>query len=170
MLDPLYEQVIVWVGLALLLILCLPFTGIQKLVLELSAWTLRLALLALLGGAAYLWFRPGDLPGAVTQTLDSFPHLRALLPEPGTQHFGVCVVSLIVVALLPLLAALDVSRKLAGWRLRRLRALATGPKEVEASPAPPVSPTPCRRVDRRAAADTLAEASRKAFHPANQSE
>ena len=43
--NPLFEQVIAWVGLALLLLLCLPITGIQKLVLDLCAWALRLALL-----------------------------------------------------------------------------------------------------------------------------
>jgi hypothetical protein len=175
MLDPLYEQVIAWVGLALLLVLCLPFAGIQKLVLEVYAWGLRLALLALLGAAAYLWFRPGDLPVQVTDTLSTFPRLGGILPEPGTQHFGICATSLIVVTLLPLLATLDVSRKLAGWRLRRLRVLATEPKALEESPAPPASqprPAPVvRRVDRRAAAATLTEAgSRKPGRAANQPE
>jgi hypothetical protein len=172
MLDPLYEQVIAWVGLALLLVLCLPFAGIQKLVLEVYARALRLALLALLGAAAYLWFRPGDLPVQVTDTLNTFPRLRGVLPEPGTQHFGICATSLIVVTLLPLLATLDVSRKLAGRRLRRLRALATEPKALEVSPAPQPSPAPVvRRVDRRAAAATLAEAgSRKPLRAANQPE
>jgi hypothetical protein len=174
MYDPLYGQVIAWAGLALLLMLCLPFAGIQKLVLEVYAWALRLALLALLGAAAYLWFRPGDLPVEVTDTLNGFPRLRAILPEPGTQHFGVCAASLSVTVLLPLLAMLDVSRKLAGWRLRRLRALAAEPKVVEA-PAPPASrlgPAPVvRRVDRRAAAEALAEVgSRKPSRAANQPE
>ena len=159
MFDPLYEQVIAWVGLALLLVLCLPFARIQKLVLEVYACALRLALLALLGAAAYLWFRPGDLPVEVTDTLNSFPRLKAILPEPGTQHFGVCAAALLVIVLLPLLATLDVSRKLAGWRLRRLRALAAEPKVVESPVASELRPAPVvRRVDRRAAADTLAEA------------
>src|SRR5262249_23767233 len=121
MLDPLVEQVIVWVGLALLLVLCLPLARIQKLVLEVYAWAVRLALLGLLGAAAYLWFRPGDLPVEVMDTLDNFPGLQAILPEPGTQHFGVCTAALLVIVLLPLLAILDVSRKLAGWRLGRVR-------------------------------------------------
>jgi hypothetical protein len=171
MYDPLYGQVIAWVGLALLLLLCLPFAGVQKLVLEVCAWALRLALLALLGAAAYLWFRPGDLPVEVTDTLNGFPRLRAVLPGPGTQHFGVCVASLPVIVLLPLLAVLDVSRKLAGGRLRRLRALAAEPKPVE-PPAPAPRPAPVvRRVDRRAAADALAGAgSRKPSRAANQPE
>src|SRR5262245_37609531 len=147
MYDPLYEQVIAWVGLALLLLLCLPFAGIQKLVLEVYACALRLALLALLGAAAYLWFRLGDLPVQVTYTLNSFPRLSSILPEPGAQHFGVCVAALLVAMLLPLLAVLDVSRKLAGWRLRRLRTLAAesrvvGPPAAQPMPAPAV-----RRVD-----------------------
>src|SRR5262249_20437341 len=96
MIDPLYEQVIAWVGLALLLVLCLPFARIQKLVLEVYAWALRLALLALLGAAAYLWFRPGDLPVEVTDALNDFPLLQAILPEPGTQPFGVCAAALLV--------------------------------------------------------------------------
>src|SRR6266480_4124630 len=114
MLDPLYEQVIAWVGLALLLVLCLPFTRIQKLVLNVYAWALRLALLALLGAAAYLWFRPGDLPVEVTDTLNGLPRLKAILPDPGRQHFGVCAAALLVIVLLPLLALLDIGRKLAG--------------------------------------------------------
>jgi hypothetical protein len=169
MLNPLVEQVIVWVGLALLLVLCLPLARIQKLVLEVYAWALRLALLGLLGAAAYLWFRPGDLPVAVTDTVDNFPGLQAILPEPGTPHFGVCTAALFVIVLLPLLAILDVSRKLAGWRLRRLRALAAEPKVAESPPAPERRPAAVvRRVDRRAAADTLAEAgSRRPFRATN---
>jgi len=173
--DPLYEQVIAWVGLALLLVLCLPFAGMQKLVLEVSAWALRLALLAFLGAAAYLWFRPQDLPVQVTETLEAFPGLGSILPEPGAQHFGICAAALIVVALLPLLAVLDVSRQLAGRRLRRLRDLAAAAKAAEGAAAPPTAPPrpapAVRRVDRRSAAATLAEAgSRKRIGAPNQPE
>jgi hypothetical protein len=172
MFDPLYEQVLAWVGLALLLVLCLPFAGIPKLVLEVYAFALRLALLALLGAAAYLWFRPGDLPVEVTDTLNSLPHVKAILPEPGTQSFGVCAAAFLVLALLPFLAMLDVSRKLAGWRLRRLRALAAEPKIVESPTASESRPAPVvRRVGRRAAADTLADAgSRRSFRAPNPQE
>src|SRR5262245_52741197 len=149
--DPLYEQVIAWVGLALLLLLCLPFAGTQKLVLEVSAWALRLALFALLGAAAYLWFRPQDLPAQVTDTLEAFPGLGNILPEPGAQHFGICAAAPIVLALLPLLAALDVSRQLAGRRLCRLRALAAEAKEAGGAAGGPVAPArpaaAVRRVD-----------------------
>jgi len=166
--DPLYEQVIAGAGLASLLILCLPFAWIQKLVLEVYAWALRLALLALLGAALYLWVRPGDLPVRVADTVKSSPPLADILPEPGTQYFGVCAGSLLVALLLPLLAILDVTRKVAGWRLRRLRALAAEPKVVEGPPASQPRPAPVRRVDRRAAAATLAEVgSPKPSRPAN---
>jgi hypothetical protein len=162
MLDPIYQQVIVWVGLALLLVLCLPFAGIQKLVLEICAWGLRLALLALLGAAAYLWFRPSELPVEVTDALNNIPWLRTILPEPGVHHFGACAAGLVVIVLLPVLALLDVGRRLAGRRLRRLGALADAPiveekTIVQALPAPEPKPAPPpRRVDRRAAANTLA--------------
>jgi hypothetical protein len=172
MYDPLYAQVIAWVGLALLLVLCLPFARIQKLVLEVCTWVLRLALLALLAAAVYLWFRPGDLPVQVTDTLSTFPSPGGILPRPGTQHFGVCVASCLVAALLPLLTVLDVSRKLAGWRLRQLRAVAAEPKAAEETPAPQPRPAPvAHRVDRRAAAATLAGVgARKPAHTANHTE
>jgi hypothetical protein len=167
--DLLSQQVIAWVGLAVLLLLCLPFAGIQKLVLEVYAWALRLALLAVVGAAAYLWFRPGDLPAQVTDALDTFPRLKAILPEPGAQHFGVCAAAPLVIVLLPLLAVLDVSRKLAGWRLRRLHALAAETKGVQPPPASEPRPAPVvHRADRRAAADTLANAgSHKALRAPN---
>jgi hypothetical protein len=170
--DPLFQQVIAWVGLALVLLLCLPIARLQKLVLELYAWALRLALLAVIGAAAYLWFRPGDLPAAATNALNAVPGLKAILPEPGARHFGVCAASALVILFLPLLAILDVSRKLAGWRLRRLRALAAEPKAVQSPPASEPRPAPiASRVDRRAAADTLANAgSRKAFVAADPME
>jgi hypothetical protein len=159
MIDPLYEQVIVWGGLALLLLLSLPLTRLQKLVLEVYALALRLTLFALLAAAAYLWLYPQNLPAEVTQTLSRYPNVGAILPEPGTPTFGVCAASLLVIILLPLMAILDVSRKLAGWRLSRLRTLAAEPKVVVSPPAPEVHAAPAvRRVDRRGAADALAQA------------
>jgi hypothetical protein len=160
--DPLYGQVIAWVGLALLAVLCLPIARIQKLLLEVSAWALRLALLGVLGAAAYLWFRPQELPVQVTETLEAFPPLGTVLPEPGAQHFGICMAALLVAPLLPVLAVLDVSRQVAGGRLRRLRTLAAEAKAADGSlAAPPASATPAhpvRRVDRRSAAAALADA------------
>ena len=160
MFEPLYAQIIAWAGLALLLLLCLPFAAIHKLILEVSAFVLRIALLGVLAAAAYLWFRPGELPPVVTSTLNDLPQVRSILPDPGMQYFGACLAGLIVIPLLPVLAVLDVSRKLAGWRLCRLRALAAEPKAVQ-SVSEPASAQPAvvvRRVDRRAAANTLADA------------
>jgi hypothetical protein len=156
MFEP-YMPAVALAGLAVLLVLCLPLARVQKLVLELSAWALRLALLALLGAAAYLWFYPADLPAEVADAFNnvvgSFPRLRGVAPEPGTPYFGVCTAALLVGVLLPLLAVLDVTRRLAGWRLRRLRALAAAPQVVETPPAPAPA---VHRVNRRAAADALA--------------
>jgi len=153
------EPVIACVGLAVLFVLCLPLAGIQKLILELSAWALRIALVALLGGAAYLWYDPGLLPPQVPEALSRLPWLQPYLPDPATPYFGTAVAAVIVTALLPLLAVLDVTRALAGRRLRHLRALTTQPVvEVVRTPVPVAQrPVPVlRRTDRRAAADALA--------------
>jgi hypothetical protein len=170
MFDPLYIQVLAWLGLALLVLAFLFFSGIQKLVLELYAWLVRLALLGVVGAAAYLWFQPADLPVVVKDTLDELPRLRAILPETGTPSFGVYAATPLVFLLVPLLAILDVSRKLAGGRLRKLRTLTEEQKVVQPQPAQIASrPTvPVRRVDRKAAANTLAEAgSGKRANPAD---
>ena len=82
MIDPQYLPILAWAGLALLLVLCLPFVGFSKLVLEVSALALRLGLFALLAGAAYLWFRPAELPAQVPDSLNSFPRLAEYLPDP----------------------------------------------------------------------------------------
>ena len=153
-----YEQILAWSAVALLVVLCLPLAGIHKLILEVSAWALRLALLALLGAAAYLWFYPEQLPAEVVQTLDDFPRLKAVLPDPAAQYFGISVAAPVVAALLPLLAVLDVTSKLAGRRLRRIRALtATRPAVETVQPvvAEPRSGFVVRRIDRRTAADAM---------------
>ena len=161
-----FEPVLALVGLALLAILCLPFSGFQKLVLEIYGLALRLALLALLAGAAVLCLRPELLPLAEAENvLSLFPRVRQILPEPGTPLFGAAVAALVTAVLLPLLAVFDVSRKLAGWRLRRLRVLT---REVRTEAAPAAAPAVQRLVDRRTAANTLAEAgSRKPYRVAD---
>src|SRR5262245_7129319 len=111
-----YEQGIAWIGLALLLLLCLPLPAIRKPVLRIYGGALRLALRALLAAAAYLWFRPAQLPVEVTDTLRNFPLVMALLPEPATQLFGISAAAVVVAILLPLLAVLDVCGKLADVR------------------------------------------------------
>jgi hypothetical protein len=157
-----YEHVIAWIGLVLLLLLCLPFPAIQKLILRIYSWALRLALLALLGAAAYLWFRPEQLPVEVTDTLGNFPLATALLPEPGTRLFGISAAAVVVAILLPLLAVLDVCGKLADVRpgQRRVRGVEPGAEEpLRPAPAPQRGPAPApRRVGRRGAADAMAEA------------
>jgi hypothetical protein len=153
------EPILVCVGLTLLFVLCLPFAGIHKLILELSAWALRVLLIALLAAAAYLWFDPARLPADVTAAFSEFPRVRVLLPDPATPYFGVTVAAVVVTALLPVLAVLDVTRRLAGSRLRRLRALTTQSEVEVVRPAPLASERPVpvlRRTDRRAAADALA--------------
>jgi hypothetical protein len=169
-----YEQILPWVGLGVLLLLCLPIPSVQKVVLEVSAWVLRLCMIALLLAGVYLWFRPNDLPAQVSGVLSDFPRLLALLPAQGSQVFALCLACWIVVAFVPVLAMLDVTRALAGARLYRLRTLAATPvvPVVATSPtAPPVEavlPTAdevvepgvpiMRPVQRRTAADAMASA------------
>jgi hypothetical protein len=153
---------VAWAGLVVLAILCLPVA--RKFVLELSAWALRLAMLGLLAGGAYLWFRPDAMPAGVSNALDNESWLLSILPDRSAAHFGICAASVVVMALLPLLAALDVTRKLAGWRLRRLRMLTDEPVAVAAiaEPVAAVVETPpdgvpvMRPVERRTAANAIA--------------
>jgi hypothetical protein len=167
-----YEQILPWVGLGVLFILCLPISPVQKLVLEVSAWALRLGMIGLLAAGVYLWFRPGNLPAEVSTALSNFPQLQSWLPDQATPQFGLCLACCAVAALVPLLAVLDVSRKLAG-KLARLRRLATTPPVETRSetappaklavPAEPAEPMPVgvpilRPVERRTAAQTIAAA------------
>src|SRR5262245_63038432 len=146
--------IVAWAGLIVLAILCLPVA--RKFVLELSAWALRLAMLALLAGGAYLWFRPDAMPTGVSRVLDTEPWLLTILPDRSAAYFGICAASVVVLALLPLLAALDVTRKLAGWRLRRIRILANEPVAVAAIAETPPDGVPVMRpVERRTAANAI---------------
>lgn len=151
------ERIVLWVGLGVLIVLCLPISRIQKLVLEIFAWSLRLAMIALLAAGAYLWFRPGEMPADVSNVLNDFPGLLALLPAQGSPEFALCLACWIVAALVPFLAVLDVSRKLAG-RVHRIRTLTAHPV-VTAAPAQTVVSVPILRpVDRRTAASVLTSA------------
>jgi hypothetical protein len=142
-----YEQILPWVGLGVLFILCLPISPIQKLVLEVSAWALRLGMIALLAAGVYLWFRPGNLPAEVSAALSNFPQLLSWLPDQATPQFGLCFACCAVALLVPLLAVLDVSRKLAGRRLCQLRRLAaTQPAETRSEPAPSAELAPLAEV------------------------
>ena len=172
-----YEPILAWAGLAVLFLLCLPFVGARKVVLEVCAWGLRAVLLATLAGGAFLWFRPEQTPAAVYTALETFPQLRDLLPAVGTPLFGLAAACLVTAVFLPLLAVFDVTRRLAGYDLRRrpVAVVAPAPEPVAvvdpAATAYPLGrpgPMP-RRPDRRAAAEAMAEVgSRKPFRVADQ--
>jgi hypothetical protein len=161
-----YEQILPWVGLGALLILCLPIPLVRRLVLEVSTWALRLGMIALLAGGVYLWFRPGDLPTVISDALNNVPWLIALLPDRGSPAFGLCAACWVVAALVPLLAALDVTRRLAGRRLYRVTA--AGPVVAEPVAEPLVEPVATERtpvglpvlrpVERRTAAAAMTSA------------
>ena len=160
--SPQILPVIAWAGLVVLAILCLPVA--RKFVLELSAWALRLAMLAMLAGGAYLWFRPAEMPAGVSNFFDAEPWLLSILPDRSAAHFGICAASLVVLVLLPFLAMLDVTRRLAGRRLERIRLL-TDDTVVEAAIAEPETPVVesapmgvpvMRPVQRRTAANAIA--------------
>lgn len=164
-----------WAAAVILAIFCLPIGACQKFILSIITWVLRLTLLAVLAAGAYLYFRPGDMPAKVSNTLNDFPRVLNILPDRTAPHFALCLASLIVAPLVPLLMVLDVTRALAGRRLRRIRTLTNGPTEVivaretrrqavvETAAAPRAETTPMavpvlRPVDRRTASTTITEA------------
>jgi hypothetical protein len=150
-----------WAGAILLAVCCLPIFGIAKVVVEVATWALRLALLGLLAGGAYLFFRPGDLPAGVSNALNNSPELVALLPDRTAAHFGLCAASWIAAALVPFLAVLEVTRRVASHRL--VRAVPHAEREVYSAPvaeALPDEPAPVgvpvlRPIDRRTASATI---------------
>lgn len=154
-------DILPWVGLGVLFFLCLPIPLTQKIVLEVSSWVLRLGLVGLLAGGVYLWFRPGEMPGGITRMLADNPPLMNLLPPAGSPTFGLCLACWVVAACVPLLAALDMSR-----RACRIRMLAT--ERVILPPPEPALPTAepieevgvpvLRPIERRTAAAALATA------------
>lgn len=151
-----------WAGAILLAICCLPIFGIARVVVEVATWVLRLALLALLAGGAYLFFRPGDLPAGVSNALNTSPELMALLPDRSAAHFGLCAASVIAALLVPFLAVLEVTRRMAG---RRVVATVSRTQREEVVQAPvaealPDEPAPdavpvLRPIDRRTASATI---------------
>jgi hypothetical protein len=122
-----------WAALVILAIFCLPIGACQKFILSIVSWALRFAMLAVLAGGAYLYFRPADMPAQVSNALNDFPRLLSILPDRSAPHFALCLASLIVAPAVPLLMVLDVTRALAGRRLRRIRALTNGRTEVVAA-------------------------------------
>ena len=159
------EQILPWVGLGGLFFLCLPIPLVQKLVLEVSVWALRLGMIGLLAAGAYLWFRPGELPARVSSVLSDFPRLLALLPEQGSPAFALCLACWVVAALVPVLAMLDVSRK---WARRHfvapvatvapVAAVVTKPSVATAEEPAPVGVPVMRPVERRTAANAISSA------------
>lgn len=164
-----------WAGLVVVAILCLPIGACQKIVLSIVSWALRIALLAVLAGGAYLFFRPGDMPAQVSNVLNDLPRLLSILPDRAAPRFGLCLACLVVAPLVPVLMMLDVTCALAGRRLSRIRALTTGPVDVVAAretgqrtigdktPGRPADTTPeavpvMRPVDRRTASTTITSA------------
>lgn len=160
-----YEQVLAWAVLTVLLVLCLPLAGITRLLLAVASWGLRLALVTLLVAAGYLWFYPDQFPAEVMGILNGYPRATAFLPYSGTPYFGVGVIAPVVALLLPVLAALDVFRKLSGLRLHRHSTLAANVAVAAAPPASVQAPAPAARAaDRRTAADAMAAAARRPGH------
>jgi hypothetical protein len=125
-------NILTWVGVGILFLMCLPFPRVSKLILEVSAFCLRLLLLATLVGGAYLWFHPEMVSAAEVHDFYQglSPQLQQVIPAPGTPLFGLVLAGLAVLMYLPVLAVLDVCRQLAGQRLRRLRRLSSGHFEV----------------------------------------
>ena len=154
-----YENVIGWAALGLLFVLCLPISGVQRLILLVYGWAIRLTLMGLVGAAAYLWFRPQQIPVEVTDTVNNFAWLRNILPETGTPLYGMCLVGLIAVVLLPMLMVIDVCRRRSvrgPMEVVTARSVdRTEPVRIDALPPPPPIPS---RHGRRAAADAMAQA------------
>jgi len=160
-----YEQIIPWAVLGLLFILCLPIPVVRRFILAVTVWALRLALLALIGGAAYLWFRPSDVPAWVVDTAAAFPRLRDALPDPTTPNFGIAVAAIIVGAMLPVLAVLDACRRAARADRDRVRSAEPAGGTSSEAPAEPARAPAQRPTGRTAAADAIASAGSRPARP-----
>jgi hypothetical protein len=106
-----YENIIAWAVLGLVLILCLPLPRVQRFLLSLYGLGLRFGMLVLVAAAAYLWFRPAQLPSEIADTVLASPLLTRLLPEPGAPIFAICAIGLIALVVLPLIALIAVCRR-----------------------------------------------------------
>jgi hypothetical protein len=158
------ENIIAWAGLGLIFLLCLPCAVVQRSLLAIYGLGLRLGMLALIAAAGYLWFAPTQLPTEIADVVRSAPLLKNILPEPGTPIFTVSAVALIAIAVLPLIAVIDVCRRAVG---RRATVAATEAVRVQEAlhvsdgrpaPAPYAPSKPPLRFGRRAAANALAKA------------
>jgi hypothetical protein len=158
-------DILPWVGFGALLLLCPPILPVQRVVLDVSTWAMRIALVGLLLAGAYLWFRPGDLPRSVASVLSDFPGLLALLPERGSPAFALCLACWIVAAFVPLLAAFELTRRHEAARERvvveetRETILPLGEPVVDEVGVPILRP-----IERRTAAAALAVAGSRTTH------
>jgi hypothetical protein len=116
--------ILLWGSAALLFLLCIPTAGTRRFVLEVFAFVLRISMWAVLIAGGVLWFHPEWLPRECANFVNTSPELSRFLPAPGTQVFGLTAACFIAAVTLPCLAMLDVTRQLAGERLRRLREMA----------------------------------------------
>jgi hypothetical protein len=151
------EQIIPWFGLSLLAVLCLPLPAVRRLVLGLTAVALRLGLIAVLGGAAYLWFRPTELPAAVLDVVSACPRLLTILPDLLTPNFGIALAAVLVGTVLPVLAIVDACRAPERVVERVEPRPAAAVVEVPVAAAPVRTP-PARPAGRAAAADAITAA------------
>jgi hypothetical protein len=151
-------EILPWVGLGILLFLCLPIPLTQKLILAVSTWVLRLMLIGLLAAGVYLAFRPGELPASLSATLADHPQLLKWLPAPGSAAFGLCLACWIVLPFVPLLAAFDATRRfyLAPARVTVMET--TEPALPTAELVEEVGVPVLRPIERRTAAAALATA------------
>ena len=167
-----YENIIAWSALGLLLLLCLPFVGLQRFMLNVYGGLLRLGMVALVVSAGYLWYYPQRVPADVAHLVHATPLMLNNLPDPGTPLFGICTVALISIVMLPLLAVIDICRSSVRRNAAVFHSERVAPQpqpqpqpqfqpapvmaEVWTAPAP--EPTPPSRFGRRAAADALGKA------------
>ena len=160
-----YEPILLWIGWAVILLLCLPFASTRKLILDVCGIVLRLALLAVLAGGVLLWLQPDRLPSQVSRFVDDYPAFWDSLPPPGTQAFGLAVAIFVAGICLPLLAILDTARQWMHVTQPVPVPVATEPEQpipatvtpIPAAAAPAKPAVAHKRPDRRAAADTMAK-------------
>jgi hypothetical protein len=144
-----------WLGLGILLFFWFPIPLTQKMLLIISCWAVRLAILGLLGFGVYLWFRPAELPGGVSRLFNDFPGLLTLVPPLSSRSFGLCLACWLAALLIPLLAVLDTSLRF--YRSRE-RVNVMEMREVSLPTAEPVEEMGVpvlRPIERRTAAAAL---------------
>ncbi len=107
------ELILPGVGFAVLLLLCLPLGSVQRLVLAVTSWVLRLALIVLLLAGAYLTLQPGDVPQQVAGIVAEVPGGLGWLPPIGSPAFGLSLACALVAPVVPLLAVIDCVRRTA---------------------------------------------------------